>query len=128
VSRSEFGDLVGLLEGVGLVVCSLAASASSLSAPAGSKAKRAFGRSASFRGGGGGAGDVQLAAAVRTEEVLRGLGIGMGEAVADEDVAAEEVNAIWLKENGRLARDASVRDNKAKKERVTAGFDDAMED
>ncbi|KAJ7282967.1 hypothetical protein C8J57DRAFT_1219121 [Mycena rebaudengoi] len=116
---SEFGDLVGLLEGVRHRRVLLGGG------------KRAFGRSASFRGGGGGgggAGDVQLAAAVRTEEVLRALGIGMGEAVADEDVAAEEVNAIWLKENGRLARDASVRDNKAKKERVTAGFDDAMED
>jgi cell division control protein 6 len=97
----------------------------------GGKGKRAFGRSASFgfgaNRGGGGAGDVQLAPAVRTEEVLRGLGIG-SVAAADEDVAAEEVNAIWVKENGRLARDTTARDNKAKNDKVTAGFDDAMED
>ncbi|KAJ7902155.1 Cdc6B protein [Mycena olivaceomarginata] len=78
---------------------------------------------------GGGAGDVQLASAVRTDEVLRGLGIGMVEA-AEEDVAAEEVNAIWVKESGKLARDTTARDNKAKKDnsKTTAGFDDAMED
>ncbi|KAJ6625869.1 P-loop containing nucleoside triphosphate hydrolase protein [Mycena sp. CBHHK59/15] len=128
VSRSEFGDLVGMLEGVGLVVCP-----SPTTSPAASgalKGKRAFGRSASFGFGAnrGGGGDVQLASAVRTEEVLRGLGIGMAETAADEDVAVEEVNTIWVKENGKLARDTTARDNKAKKDRVTAGFDEAMED
>ncbi|KAJ7085858.1 P-loop containing nucleoside triphosphate hydrolase protein [Mycena crocata] len=128
VSRSEFGDLVGMLEGVGLVACPPPVAAST---GPGAKGKRAFGRSASFgfgaNRGGGGAGDVQLASAVRTEEVLRGLGIGMLEA-ADEDIAAEEVNAIWVKENGKLARDKTARDNKAKKDKVSAGFDEAMED
>ncbi|KAF7376419.1 AAA domain-containing protein [Mycena sanguinolenta] len=133
VSRSEFGDLVGMLEGVGLVLCPSstglpAAASSSL----GGKAKRAFGRSASFGfGANRGAGDVQLASAVRTDEVLRGLGIhGVDEAVDEEDVAAEEVNAIWVKENARLARDTTARDNKAKKDsnKACAGFDDAMED
>ncbi|KAJ7268679.1 P-loop containing nucleoside triphosphate hydrolase protein [Mycena haematopus] len=138
VSRSEFGDLVGMLDGVGLVVCPSSAGlpAPTTSSSLGGKAKRAFGRSASFGFGanrsGGGAGDVQLARAVRTDEVLRGLGIGgVGEAAADEeDVAAEEVNAIWVKENGRLGRDTTARDNKAKKDnnKVSAGFDDAMED
>ncbi|KAF8210640.1 P-loop containing nucleoside triphosphate hydrolase protein [Mycena galopus ATCC 62051] len=132
VSRSEFGDLVGMLEGVGLVSSSSAGlpTAAGVSLGGGGKAKRAFGRSASFRGAGGGAGDVQLARSVRSDEVLRGLGIG-GEAAADEaDVAAEEVNAIWVKENGRLVRDASARDNRAKssKDKASAGFDDAMED
>jgi hypothetical protein len=49
---------------------------------------------------------------------------------AEEDVAAEEVNAIWVKESGKLARDTTARDNKAKKDnsKATAGFDDAMED
>jgi cell division control protein 6 len=134
VSRSEFGDLIGMLEGVGLVVCpSSAGLPSAASSSHGGKAKRAFGRSASFgfgaNRGGGGAGDVQLASAVRTDEVLRGLGIGMVEA-AEEDVAAEEVNAVWVKESGKLARDTTARDNKAKKDnsKTTAGFDDAMED
>ncbi|KAJ7346937.1 P-loop containing nucleoside triphosphate hydrolase protein [Mycena albidolilacea] len=133
VSRSEFGDLIGMLEGVGLVVCPSSAGLPAASSSLGGKAKRAFGRSASFgfgaNRGGGGAGDVQLAPAVRTDEVLRGLGIGMVEA-AEEDVAAEEVNAIWVKESGKLARDTTARDNKAKKDnsKTTAGFDDAMED
>ncbi|KAJ7045822.1 P-loop containing nucleoside triphosphate hydrolase protein [Mycena alexandri] len=132
VSRSEFGDLVSMLEGVGLVSCpSPASSPAATSGSVAGKGKRAFGRSASFgfgaNRGGGGAGDVQLAAAVRTEEVLRGLGIGMVDAAA-EDIAVEEVNAIWVKENGRLTRDATARDNKAKKDKVTAGFHDAMED
>ncbi|KAJ7747245.1 P-loop containing nucleoside triphosphate hydrolase protein [Mycena metata] len=132
VSRSEFGDLVSMLEGVGLVSCpSPASSPAATSGSVAGKSKRAFGRSASFgfgaNRGGGGAGDVQLAAAVRTEEVLRGLGIGMVDAAA-EDIAVEEVNAIWVKENGRLKRDTTARDNKAKKDKVTAGFDDAMED
>ncbi|KAJ7187943.1 P-loop containing nucleoside triphosphate hydrolase protein [Mycena filopes] len=132
VSRSEFGDLVSMLEGVGLISCpSPASSPSATSGTLAGKGKRAFGRSASFGFGanrsGGGAGDVQLAAAVRTDEVLRGLGIGMVDASA-EDIAVEEVNAIWVKESGRLTRDTTARDNKAKKDKVTAGFDDAMED
>ncbi|KAJ7217743.1 P-loop containing nucleoside triphosphate hydrolase protein, partial [Mycena pura] len=127
-SRSEFADLVGMLEGVGLVVCGASAALPSPSS-VGAKGKRAFGRSASFGCGahrGATAGDVQLAQAVRTEEVLRGLGIG-ARTDADEDVAIEEVNAIWLKETAKLARDLAARD-KAKKDKVTAGFDDAMED
>ncbi|KAJ7079064.1 hypothetical protein B0H15DRAFT_519461 [Mycena belliarum] len=131
VSRSEFGDLIGMLDGIGLVCSSPVTSPSTM--PAGSKAKRAFGRSASFgfganRGGGGGGGDVQLSSAVRTEEVLRGLGINIVEDAGVQDVAVEEVNAIWAKENGRLVRDSTARDNKMKKEKITAGFDDAMED
>ncbi|KAJ6594225.1 P-loop containing nucleoside triphosphate hydrolase protein [Mycena capillaripes] len=130
VSRSELGDLIGMLEGVGLIVCPAStALPSATSASLGGKGKRAFGRSASFGFGanrsGGGAGDVRLAPAVRTEEVLRGLGIG---AVDDDDVAAEEVNAIWVKENGKLARDTTARDHKAKKDTANPGFDDAMED
>ncbi|KAJ7495965.1 P-loop containing nucleoside triphosphate hydrolase protein [Mycena galericulata] len=132
VSRSEFGDLLGMLEGVGLVLCASPVTISAATSTSLGKGKRAFGRSASFgfgaNRGGGGAGDVQLAPAVRTEEVLRGLGVGVGEVAADDDVAAEELNAIWVKENGKVARDKTARDNKAKKDKVTAGFDDAMED
>ncbi|KAJ6498999.1 P-loop containing nucleoside triphosphate hydrolase protein [Mycena sanguinolenta] len=132
VSRSEFGDLVGMLEGVGLVCPSSAGLPAAGSSSLGGKAKRAFGRSASFGfGANRGAGDLQLAGAVRTDEVLRGLGIhGVGETVDEEDVAAEEVNAIWVKEKARLTRDTTARDNKAKKDsnKASAGFDDAMED
>ncbi|KAJ7647053.1 P-loop containing nucleoside triphosphate hydrolase protein [Roridomyces roridus] len=121
VSRSEFSDLVSMLEGVGLVVCSSPTGSSPV------KGKRAVGRSASFGQGAnrGGACDVQLASAVRMEELLRGLGVGEG---ATDDVAAEVVNAIWIKENGKLSRDVNARNIKAKKDKVVAGFDEAMED
>ncbi|KAJ7072037.1 P-loop containing nucleoside triphosphate hydrolase protein [Mycena amicta] len=126
VSRSEFADLVCMLEGLGLVV-----SGPSAGLPSGSpvKGKRAFARSASFGQGGNkaGAGDIQLAQAVRMEELLRGLGVGAVD--ADQDVAVEEVNTIWMKESAKLARDVTARDSKAKKEKekAIATFDDAME-
>ncbi|KAF7321924.1 AAA domain-containing protein [Mycena kentingensis (nom. inval.)] len=128
VSRSEFADLVCMLEGFGLVVCgpSVGLPSGGPAAPGG-KTKRAFSRSPSFQQNKNknGAGDVQLAQAVRIEEVLRGLGVG---ADANDDVAVEEVNAIWVKENAKLAKDVAAREAKAReKERPVATFDDAME-
>ncbi|KAK7005793.1 AAA domain-containing protein, partial [Favolaschia claudopus] len=130
VSRSEFSDLVSMLDGVGLIVCSSPGLPFANTSSAGGKGKRAFGRSASFGiGANRGAGDVQFASAVRSDEVLRGLGIGMADADND-DVALEEVNAMWVKENNRFARDVAARDNKVKKDssQGVVGFDDAMED
>ncbi|CAK5281399.1 unnamed protein product [Mycena citricolor] len=128
VSRSEFNDLIGMLEGLGLVVCASPAGLPG-AVPQGAKAKRAFGRSSSFTQGanrsGGGASDVQLAAIVRHEELLRGLGIDETEMIA-EDVAVEEINAIWVKETARLTREMAAK-VKTTKEKVVAGFEDAME-
>lgn len=127
VSRSEFGDLMGMLETVGLVALS---SASSPLAFAGSPTKggrRTFGRSVSCGGLGNkakGAQEIKIAEGVRAEEVQRGLGIGN----MDEDVRAGEIRAIWEREGKRLGRDAKGRAvTKVGYERG-GEFEDAMED
>ncbi|KAF8232203.1 P-loop containing nucleoside triphosphate hydrolase protein [Tricholoma matsutake] len=111
VSRSEFGDLVGVLEGVGLVCLAGGAEVNS-----GGGARRAFGRSASFGGGAGfggtgkgkgkGAGELRLANGVRVEEVLRAMGVSVsGASHAAGDIKGEEVRGIWERETSRLGRD-----------------------
>ena len=102
-SRSEFGDLLNMLEGVGLIALSSSLLPSVTSSP--SKGKRTFGRTASF--GGGSAGEVRLADGVWSDEVLRGLGISTaaGSAMEATDPREEEVRAIWHRENARLGRD-----------------------
>ncbi|KAG6828803.1 hypothetical protein H0H92_006684 [Tricholoma furcatifolium] len=125
VSRSEFGDLVNVLEGTGLV--SLCGSSDTT---VGSPSKRSFGRTASassFSGSGKGKGngDVKLANGVRTDEVLRGLGI-LGENL---DVMEEEVKAIWERENARLGRELKTIEREKERAAVVAnGFEGARED
>jgi cell division control protein 6 len=135
VSRSEFGDLVGVLEGVGLVCLGGTADVS-----AGTGAKRAFGRTASFGGGTGfggagkgkGKGDVRLAKGVRADEVLRGLGISASSnapVAADGDIREEEVRGIWEREKARLCRDLKVMEREKGKALAPAnGFEGASED
>ncbi|KAJ2922488.1 hypothetical protein H1R20_g14606, partial [Candolleomyces eurysporus] len=133
VSRSDFGDLLNILEGVGLVQLS----SSLLSTPSPSKVKRAFSRQGSFgaglgRNGAGTVGEVRLVEGVWTEEVLRGLGISeSAPANADGgDLQNEEVKALWLAESNKISKDAKnlalARAN-SDKER-TLGFADASED
>ena len=102
VSRSEFGDVMGMLEVVGLA--SLSSSSSSL-------ASRSLSRSASFGGAGGkgrgfgmGSQEVKIAEGVRCDELLRGLGIEEGAGPA-ADIREEEVRTIWQREKTRLGRD-----------------------
>ncbi|KII92347.1 hypothetical protein PLICRDRAFT_37115 [Plicaturopsis crispa FD-325 SS-3] len=108
VSRSEFADLLGVLETVGLVSFS---SSPSPSTPSRSPSKkRVFGRTASsssmgLGGGsragggiGGAGGGVRLAEGVLSGEVLRGL-------VEGEGVQAEEVRAVWDREGRRIRRE-----------------------
>lgn len=106
-SRSEFGDLLNMLEGVGLITLSSSLLPSVTSSP--SKGKRTFGRTASFGGslGGSSVGEVRLADGVWGDEVLRGLGISTaaGSAMEATDPREEEVRAIWHRENARLGRD-----------------------
>lgn len=137
VSRSEFGDLVGVLEGVGLICLGGTADAS-----IGTGAKRAFGRTASFGGGTGfggagkgkGKGDVRLAKGVRADEVLRGLGILVSTtapavATAEGNIRQEEVRGIWEREKARLGRDLKVIEREKGKALVAAnGFEGASED
>jgi cell division control protein 6 len=124
VSRSDFGDLLGMLEVVGLAGSSLSAGSASPT-----KGKKSFGRSASFGTMGKiGGGEVKIAEGVRVDEVLRGLGIGIS--VDGGDVRQEEVSAIWEKERVRLGRDVKALEAKMNRGRATKGgvFADAMED
>lgn len=124
VSRSEFSDLLGLLETVGLV--SLSSSASGPTTPT-KTGRRSVGRSASFsaattkssKGQG-----VRLAATVRADEVLRGLGISNGD-VGAIDPRQEEVNAIWSREQTKINRE---RKHAASPTKAADVFDDANED
>lgn len=128
VSRSEFGDIAGMLEVVGLASLS---SVSSTSSQGGGK--RSLSRSASFGGRGVGIGvqEVKIAEGVRSEEILRGLGIGEGvEVVPNGDVREEEVRAIWQREKGKLGKDVKAA-GVAAEERMGKGGDafvDAVED
>ena len=114
VSRSEFADLLGVLEGVGLV--SLSSSLlTSVSGSSPSKGKRAFGRSASFgtglsKNGAGAVGEVRLVEGVWPDEILRGLGASGTEVspASDDmpvDARKEEIRGIWEREKSRLTKD-----------------------
>jgi len=114
VSRSEFADLLGVLEGVGLVSVSSSLFASeSGSSP--SKGKRAFGRSASFGSGlgknsAGAVGVVRLVEGLWADEILRGLGpSGSDTSPASDDMPVdarkEEICGIWEQEKSRLTKD-----------------------
>ena len=133
VSRSEFSDLVGVLDGIGLIFLEGGSDVSP-----GTGARRAFGRSASFAGGAGfggagrgkGKGDVRIAKGVRTDEVLRGLGISSsGEAPAPADVQQEVLRALWEAEKAKLARELKVAEKqKQRAKAIGDGFDGASED
>jgi cell division control protein 6 len=114
VSRSEFADLLGVLEGIGLV--SLSSSLlTSVSGSSPSKGKRAFGRSASFgtglsKNGAGAVGEVRLVEGVWPDEILRGLGASGTEVspASDDmpvDARKEEIRGIWEREKSRLTKD-----------------------
>lgn len=99
VSRSEFGDLIGVLEGVGLV---------SLSSSVGAgmpRGKKTFARSSSFgagltKNGVGSVGEVRLVGGIWGEEVLRCLG-----AITASNPREEEIRNIWDEERLRLSKD-----------------------
>jgi len=103
VSRSEFGDLIGVLEGVGLV------SLSSSAAPGTPRAKKSFGRSTSFgaglaRNGVGSVGEVRLVDGIWGEEILRCLG-AINADTTSSDPREEEIRVIWEREKSRLSKD-----------------------
>ncbi|KAK0191479.1 P-loop containing nucleoside triphosphate hydrolase protein [Armillaria mellea] len=120
VSRSEFGDITGMLEGFGLV---------STTSVFGSKGgKRQLARNASFTQGaqkGVVSRNVQLAIGVWPEEILRGMGIEASESSVSDDVIEEEVSALWRQELIRLERDRKNADSKVQRDPHFAG---AMED
>lgn len=106
VSRSEFGDLIGVLETSGLISSSTCSSVASPS----KSGRRGFGRSTSFgvmaKGTAAGQ-DIRIADAVRIDEILRGLGVADPHAEIT-DPREEEVRAIWVRESARIAKDAKL--------------------
>lgn len=110
VSRSEFGDLLGMLETVGLVTLTAGRGGKSPITPSKSGRKLQRSMSSSFSLGSGGNQEVGLAESVRMEEVIKGLGINEvkkgGE--EDDDVREEEVKAIWRKEDTKIVKDAKA--------------------
>jgi cell division control protein 6 len=135
VSRSEFADLLGVLEGVGLVSLSSSIFASeSGSSP--SKGKRAFGRSASFGSGlgknsAGAVGVVRLVEGVWADEILRGLGASGSDALpaSDDmpvDARKEEICGIWEQEKSRLTKDLKslVSSTSSRSETFAGAFQD----
>ncbi|CCM00411.1 uncharacterized protein FIBRA_02441 [Fibroporia radiculosa] len=108
VSRSEFGDLLGVMETVGLV--SLTSSSNSL--PGTPSRRRTFRRTASVTNGSSSASghEVRFVDGIRMEEITRGLGISHPDTPANipNDVREEEVRAIWNRENARMAREAKA--------------------
>ncbi|GJE94901.1 AAA domain-containing protein [Phanerochaete sordida] len=114
VSRSEFGDLLGLLETVGLLQLSGAASIPSTPTKSG---KRSLARSISFGGAKGSsaisAQEVKFIPGIRTDEVTRGLGIVDGQndalAPAADDPMEEEIRVVFEKERVQIVRETNAK-------------------
>jgi hypothetical protein len=117
VSRSEFGDLAGVLETIGFA---------SLSS---SSVGRKIARTSSFSSRGTKSPtrgqqnhSVALTQGVSPDEVLRGLGIG----AEAKDICEEEVEGIWKHELARIRKE--VRSQKPNAGPANLGFEDATED
>ncbi|KAK0464184.1 P-loop containing nucleoside triphosphate hydrolase protein [Armillaria novae-zelandiae] len=121
VSRSEFMDLLGMLDGVGLV-----SATSTIGSPRGKGGKRSLTRTSS----GTITGDVQIASGIRQDEVLKGLGVKSADAEVSDDVMEEEVSALWHRETARMNKEIKEAQNLAaqSQERRNPHFADAMED
>ncbi|KAH9942300.1 P-loop containing nucleoside triphosphate hydrolase protein [Epithele typhae] len=103
VSRSEFGDLAGVLEVIGLLALSSSSSLPSTPRKAG---KKSFSRTMSFTGSPS-TQDVRFVEDVRLDEVTRGLGLGADD--TPTDAREEELRAIFQREQARIAREAKAR-------------------
>ncbi|KAK0232826.1 P-loop containing nucleoside triphosphate hydrolase protein [Armillaria fumosa] len=121
VSRSEFMDLLGMLDGVGLVSVT-----STIGSPRGKGGKRSLTRTSS----GTITGDVQIASGIRHDEVLKGLGVKSADAEVSDDVMEEEVSALWHRETARINKEVKEAQNLPAKsqERRNPHFANAMED
>ncbi|ESK97305.1 cell division control protein 6-like protein [Moniliophthora roreri MCA 2997] len=123
VSRTEFSDLIGMLEAIGL----LNVGSSTVASPT-KVGKKSFGRNQSFGNISKVAkpGDVKLASGVWADEIVRGLGIGAS--MTPADLKEEEILAIWFRESTKLSKDLKALQQKMRKEECGVGFDDAVED
>ncbi|PPQ90534.1 hypothetical protein CVT25_015848 [Psilocybe cyanescens] len=131
VSRSEFGDLLGVLEGVGIATLSSSLGTSSVTSTP-TKGRKAFGRSASFgaglsKNGAGAIGEIRLAEGMWGDEVLRGLGVSGAIDANTADAREEEVRGIWEHEKSRLMRDikaSALAANNSRLDTFAGAFED----
>ena len=106
VSRSEFSDLVSVLETSGIVCSSVPCS--TILSPSKS-GRRGASRTSSFGSPSKGAAfsqEIKLVDSLRIEEVLRGLGLDATSTSIDP--REEEVRAIWIRENRRTTKDMTT--------------------
>jgi cell division control protein 6 len=108
VSRSEFADLMGMLETVGLVTLS----STCMSAP--SSPSKSGRRTMSFGGGNVKGKDrgqeVRIVEGIRCNEVLRGMGVNEIKEKATS-IREEEVLMIWEREKGKMLKDLKSRNS-----------------
>ena len=103
VSRSEFSDLVSVLETSGIVSSSVPCATTLSPSKSG---RRGIGRTSSFGSPSKSAAfvqEVRLVDSLRVEEVLRGLGVD-GTSTST-DPREEEVRTIWIRESRRTTKD-----------------------
>ena len=119
LSRSEFSDLLGILETTGLIA---------LSTPSSSSLKRCSSFVGSVKANGAsGVQNVSLQAHVREGELVRGLGISAEAPTGDEGDALEDgVRTIWSREMSQIRREARAKETLSKLEGFE-GFEDAIE-
>jgi cell division control protein 6 len=125
VSRTEFVDIIGMLETLGIV-----GRASNGPSTPSKTGRRTLGRSTSFTCGtkASASSAVAFVDGVRTQEILRGLGICEEGVVGGKDIDAQrdELRAIWNKELRGIRKDA---DTATKSKAIAAdGFADMTED
>jgi len=125
VSRTEFADIVSMLETLGIV----GQESNGPSTPS-KTGRRALGRSTSFSCGtkANTLSAVAFTEGVRTDELLRGLGVGEQAIVESKemDTQQEELRAIWNKELRAIQKDiAALAKNKTI---AVDGFADMTED
>ncbi|KAI9509182.1 P-loop containing nucleoside triphosphate hydrolase protein [Russula earlei] len=116
VSRSEFGDLAGVLETIGLITLSALLTGRKVA-----RTTSFSGRGAKSLAGAQQDRSVALMEGVRLDEVLRGLGIG----AEAKDICEEEVEGIWKRELARIRKEARAQRPGAQ---TDIGFDDATKD
>ena len=125
VSRTEFADIINMLETLGIV----ARESNGPSTPS-KTGRRTLGRSTSFSCGikTSSLSTVAFVEGVRTDEILRGLGVSEQAVVEDREMDTQqgELRAIWNKELRDTRKDV---DALSKSKTIKAdGFEDMTED
>ncbi|KAF5392291.1 hypothetical protein D9757_001457 [Collybiopsis confluens] len=126
VSKNEFFDLLGMLEGTGLVSLGSA----ELVSP--KKKRTCFGRSASFKSSSGSSGsglteEVRLAPGVWADAVIAGLGLG-SDSPSMRDAREEELSELWTRENVAIRKGLTAMETKKHKNERSKVFMDAFSD